>query len=571
MIDTLVFEKCRAKNFFSIGNSWMEFDLCGAGRTLIVGPNGAGKSTVLEIITYCLFNKPYRDIKLGQVVNSVNGKDCLTEVIFSVRGSRYTVTRGQSPSVFTIHKDGELVTQDASNRDYQQVLEKQILRWNLKAFKQIVAVGSASYVPFMKLKPSDRRAVIEDILDISIFTKMGDLSRATERALKGDIQKTDSEIKQNSTWTQTLSSNLSAMMADKKAVEQQKASELEKIGIQISENQLRMSEILSEMEPIKSKVEEHTKLSRALDSLTIKLNAAAYDVRNFSGKIKNIETETHCENCGQEIPPDKRESAVASLRPSLDTASTTLASLKDIESKMSEKINSLEAYSLALNELTAAARQTATTLESLNAQQRVWLSKTDESFSAMETIQADIQNTNLKLQELNARYRELTDSYQYYQMASAMLKDSGIKSTVVSNYLPVINKLINTYLEEFGLFVGFELSSTFEETIRSRHRDLFSYESFSVGEQLIIDLAIMYTWRHICTLKSTMSCNLLFFDEVGGASLDSSNIETMVKSLGSVASNIFLISHREVDEDDFDRVWEFSKVNKFSHVTERTS
>lgn len=564
----IVFEKLRAKNFFSIGNTWMEFDLCSSSSTLIVGQNGCGKSTLLDALCYSLFGKPYRDIKLGQVVNTINNKAMLIEIEFTVLGSRYKIVRGQKPNIFEIYKDGDLVTQEAATRDYQKYLEKQILKMNHRSFKQLVIMGTAAYTPFMQLKAGDRRQVIEDVLDIAIYSKMGELSRLREREIKSDLTRIDQELKLRRENLVSHQNNLDVLKSDKEKLESERDSKLSILNSELSSAKKELSDVVNDITRMKDATANYEKLDLAFDKIKINISKFENSIASVQSQINKVKTGTHCPTCSQEIPKDRISKAILDLEESIVGVPEKLSDATKIRDQIKDRLTSLENDVTILNDLNSKAKVLSATISGIIKQIET-LENSGTKFEAINSLQNDIISIGDLIYSLQNKSADLGLELQYYQIVSSMLKDSGIKSTIVSKYLPVINKLINQYLEMFGLFVGFELSPTFEETIKARHRDTYSYNSFSEGEKAKIDCSILFTWRHIASMKNTVSCNILILDEIGGSSLDSDSYALMVEHLGKVAPNVFLITHRDVEEELFDRVWEFSKPKSFSQYIER--
>ena len=569
MSDLITIKKGRAKNFFSIGNEFYEFDYSSHLSTLILGKNGSGKSSCgPDLITYALYGKPYRDIKLGQLINSINNKNMLVELEFSVLGNDYLVRRGQKPNIFEIYKDGTLLNQEAATKDYQKILETQILRMPLKAFKQWVVIGSSTYKPFMQLSAGERRQIIEDVLDISIFTKMGEFSRQHERELKSEVSQLKSEISIRQDNVKTLIANLSNLEDTKKHAESTRDQQIEKLGSEISELKNELNSSIEKIEQFKPNVEELNRLNEAVSKIDRVIDRCSINIQTQEKSISNIQNDIVCETCKQEIPEQSRKEAISSIEEKLTDAKSKLDEAKTIKKSIEDKISPISEYSGLLNDELTRSKILSTKITELTKQLKS-IPELEHLNTSINNMQSSIQETQLLVSTLNSKYTEFLEEMQYYSVVSAMLKDTGIKSTIVENYLPVINQLINGYLEEFGLFVGFELSSTFDETIRSRDRDIFSYNSFSEGEKAMIDLAILFTWRQIATSKNSMSCNLLFLDEVGGASLDVDAHTVLINTISKIAKNVFLITHRETDEEIFDRVWEFSKPKNYSIFSER--
>lgn len=569
-MSTLNIKKCRAKNFLSVGNQFVDFDLDSVKYTLIVGSNGSGKSTIADSICYALYGKPYRDIKLSQLINSINNKDCLVEIEFDILGVEYKVRRGMKPSIFEIYKNGEMINSEAATRDYQKVLEAQILKMNLKTFRQLVVIGSATHKPFMQLKAGERREIIEDILDIAIFSKMGDISRSTEREFKSDIARLKSEATIRSEALVSHNSNLSSLLADIQTMNETRETELVVLNAKMSEDQATLSATLVDIEDLKKRTEKYDDMKQAERKLTSRLAGLESEISSREVAINKVQNTKACPTCDQDYPEEMRQKLIENQSSGLSEFKNSLDQLRSMSEKMSAKLSVLDADVAELRSKVSDARVVAESIKNTNARIAA-LNDTTSSLVGLKKLQEAIETTSNLINHLNIDIAENQTELEYYSVISSMLKDSGIKSTIVARYLPIINKLINQYLEQFGLFVGFELSATFEETIRARHRDTYSYNSFSEGEKAKIDCAILMTWRHIAALKSTMNCNLLFLDEVGGQSLDFDSHEQMIRLIGESAQNVFLITHREAEEEFFDRVWEFSKPKNYSQMIERKS
>lgn len=558
----------RGKNFLSIGNSFLEVRLDTSERTLIKGANGCGKSSVAEMIFYALFGKPYRDIKLGQLINSVNNKNMVVEIEFETLGVNYKVIRGQKPNIFEIYKEGNLIEEDASTRDYQKVLEQQILRTNAATARQLIVIGSATYTPFMQLKAAERRKIIEDVLDISIFSKMSDIAKLKEKEIKSDIAKSNSAIVVRKETIVANQETIDGLISKSEQMSKTKQVALENIRESLANKQQELTNNLAEMEKIKGVSAKYDSLVAADRKLDSKIYSLTSEINERNKTIEKIKTNINCPSCKQTIPESMREEAINDLSENLPTYQAELDKVNDLKSQMTTKIQELSADVAKLNELMAESRLLSSSILHLNERLADY-SKDDDTSTLIQSLQANVSDSQAILGELMEALSKQQDELQYYSLVVSMLKDNGVKSTIIDRYLPIINKVTNEYLAEFGMFVGFELSSTFEETIKSRHRDTYSYNSFSEGEKAKIDAALLLCWRHIAQLKSSISCNVLFLDEVGGGSLDSESHEQMVNMIGKSAENVFLITHRDVEEEMFDRVLEFTKPKNYTILDER--
>ena len=554
----IIFEKLRWKNFLSTGNAFTEIDFTRSPNTLIVGENGSGKSTMLDALCFGLFNKPFRAISKGQLLNSVNGKGLSVEVEFRIGTKDYKVIRGVKPNVFEIHCDGSLVDQDASLRDTQKYLEDSVLKLNFKSFTQIVILGSASFTPFMQLPLGSRREIIEDILDIQIFTTMNQVLKDKVNKMKETIRDIEANVE----------------------VSKQKAI-LQKQYIENLENdkKIKIAEIEKQIEDIHSAIEEHekqiveketekTSLGNPKDRMK-KLNVFK---EKFSSQITKVNKELDfyhnhddCPTCKQGIPHDFKE---------------------EIKNERQKKIE----------ELTNASEQIDTEFETLNKSMEKFIDITDSiadinseiitsqkyltrlqsDISTAKSNVADIDEEKKKLKDLakivvqhEAERTEKSEESHYLSVASNLLKDTGIKTRIIRQYLPAINKLVNKFLASMDFFVQFDLDEKFNETIKSRHRDKFSYASFSEGEKQRIDLALLFTWRTIAKMKNSAATNLLILDEVFDSSLDNNGTDYVMTLLNTIGEeeNVFVISHKG-DQlfDKFRSVIKFEKKQNYSVI-----
>jgi DNA repair exonuclease SbcCD ATPase subunit len=554
----IIFEKLRWKNFLSTGNAFTEIDFTRSPNTLIVGENGSGKSTMLDALCFGLFNKPFRAISKGQLLNSVNGKGLSVEVEFKIGTKEYKVIRGVKPNFFEIHCDGSLIDQDASLRDTQKYLEDSVLKLNFKSFTQIVILGSASFTPFMQLPLGSRREIIEDILDIQIFTTMNQVLKEKVNKMKETIRDIEANVE----------------------VSKQKAI-LQKQYIENLENdkKIKIAEIEKQIEDIHASIEEHekqiveketekTSLGNPKDRMK-KLNVFK---EKFSSQITKVNKELDfyhnhddCPTCKQGIPHDFKE---------------------EIKNERQKKIE----------ELTNASEQIDTEFETLNKSMEKFIDITDSiadinseiitsqkyltrlqsDISTAKSNVADIDEEKKKLKDLakivvqhEAERTEKSEESHYLSVASNLLKDTGIKTRIIRQYLPAINKLVNKFLASMDFFVQFDLDEKFNETIKSRHRDKFSYASFSEGEKQRIDLALLFTWRTIAKMKNSAATNLLILDEVFDSSLDNNGTDyvmTLLNTIGEEA-NVFVISHKG-DQlfDKFRSVIKFEKKQNYSVI-----
>jgi DNA repair exonuclease SbcCD ATPase subunit len=560
------------KNFLSTGNQSNKIILNKSKTTLIVGMNGEGKSTILDSLTFSLFGKPFRDIKIGQLVNSINGKHCLVITEFKINGKYYRVVRGLKPAIFEIYIDGILLNQDASSRDYQKILEQQILRLNYKSFTQVVILGSATFTPFMQLKSAQRREVVEDILDIKIFSAMNLLLKDRIADTKNKIQKLDNNIS-------ISKSKVEAQSILIKALDNAKQDSIDSIILKIEQNdkdieasQSIANELLIEIAELreycynKSDIEDDI---RKVQSLISK----QYANQDYHEKhVHFFENNEICSTCSQTITDDYKIRIVSDLSEKiaesktkvtmLDSAYDTLRiSLKSITDKLDEITNK--------NLQVAGHNNTISILLNQNkkmSEEMIQLTTTSSNIDDEKKILKDLAKiavgyVNEKTILLEAR--DIQDaSYQ-------LLKDTGIKTAIIREYLPVMNSLINRYLAMMDTYIKFELDENFNETIKSRFRDDFTYSSFSEGEKKKLDIAILFAWRQVARIKNSVNTNLLIMDEITDSSLDDSATESLLTMINSLESdtNVFIISHKgDILNDKFHSVLKFEKRNDFSII-----
>jgi len=567
----ILFRKIRWKNLLSTGNHFTEINLSTNTNTLIVGENGSGKSTLLDAMCFALFGKAFRSINKPQLLNSINQKDCVVEVEFDTNNKSYKIIRGIKPNVFEIHCNGQLLNQEAASKDYQEHLEKFILKLNYKSFTQIVILGSASFTPFMQLSASDRRAIIEDLLDIQIFSTMNGLVR--ER-LSTNKETTISNKHQIDLVTKEYD-------LKKKHIEELKKSnddEIKRYEEEIQNNLQIISELLANNNILNARTEElNLQVSNKLDSETKikKIVKLETQIENNLGKYnKDIEffrSHDDCPTCRQSIALEFKEEQIESLDTRVNDSKQALEQLKKKLTEEQEKLNSINETQSLIQTFVVKIATNNTSINETNK----YITKIQKKIVELRSSKAgtDQEDNNLKvlqdsLSQLQAGLKELIEEKSYLEAASALLKDTGIKTKIVRQYLPVINKLVNKYLASLDFFVNFNLDESFKETIKSRHRDDFSYNNFSEGEKQRIDMALMLTWRAVAKLKNSANTNLLILDETFDSSLDANGTDYLMTVLHTLEGvNLFVISHKgDVLQDKFENVIRFVKEKNFSKV-----
>jgi DNA repair exonuclease SbcCD ATPase subunit len=567
----ITFRYVRWKNLLSTGNYFTEIKLNNNTNTLVVGENGSGKSTMLDALCFGLFGKAFRNVNKPNLLNSINGKDCVIEVEFDTNNKSYKIIRGIKPNKFEIYCDGELVNQDAAARDYQEYLEKFILKLNYKSFTQIVILGSASFVPFMQLSSSDRRAIIEDLLDIQIFSTMNGLLKDRLTNNKDVMFQSKSEIE------------LTQQRYDlqDKHIKELKQNNEDKVAEYVSEIRINTSTIQTlhgEIANLSSQVETHQNLvaeKTLVEDKVKKITKLESQIEsNLSKFRKDISFFAHnddCPTCRQAIATEFKETELQTLQ---TKATECEHGLIQLEVKLLEE-------QTKLNEITEIQRRIQTlqieiaTKNTSIIETNKYITKVEKIIEELKTNKASTEKEEQELELLKStlttskeNLRSLIDEKSYYEVASGLLKDTGIKTKIIKQYLPIINKLVNKYLASLDFFVNFNLDESFKETIKSRHRDDFTYNNFSEGEKQRIDMALMLTWRAVAKLKNSSNTNLLILDEVFDSSLDTNGTEELMKILHMLEGvNLFVISHKgDILVDKFANVVRFEKVNNFSRI-----
>ena len=568
----LIFKKITWRNFLSTGNIANTIDLNKHKSTLVTGKNGEGKSTVLCALTFSLFGKPFRNINKGQLVNSINKKNCTVEIEFNVNGHDYKVIRGIKPNIFEIYCDGQMINQDAAAKDYQKVLEQQILKLNYKTFTQVVILGSATFVPFMQLKSNERREVIEDILDIKIFSIMNSLLKDKAVNTKDQITALEASITSQKVKIESQKKLIAALVSSKQDVVDSIEQRIKANDNIIESTSFQVSALAAEIESINEKYTKYSEVPEAIKKANSMRTKIKTKVESCEHDVQFFHDNETCPSCSQYIEEDHKQRLVSGFTEKIEQDNAKLAQLETALEKMQkqwESANKLMDEIRTMNIDMSTLNNTINVLTKQNKDLRIEISSTQsdtgnitEEKTKLREL-ADVAITQVESKSALLEHRNLQE------VAAMLLKDTGIKTAIIREYLPVMNKLINKYLTAMDFYVKFELDESFNELIKSRNRDDFTYDSFSEGEKRRLDLAILFTWRQIAKMKNSVNTNLMVLDEILDGALDGAGIDYFLSIMNAFGehTNVFVISHK-VDQmvERFDNVIRVEKRNDFSLV-----
>ena len=564
------FENIKFRNFLSTGDVWTQIDLSRSPTTLVLGENGSGKSTMLDALCFALFGKPFRKINKPQLANSINEKNCLVEVNFRIGSNSYRVLRGIKPAKFEVYYNDVLLDQTAAVKDYQEHLEKNILKLNYTSFTQVVILGSSTFIPFMQLSAQARREVIEDLLDIKIFSVMNVL-------LKTRIQENKELLNDLKYQLQMAQEKRVLQQKHIKELRNQNEERVNEIKTEIEKSRTQLGSLVLDKTDILKRIEENEKTQRDKYKGVLKKFS---DLEKYQGQIQTKQNKlmkdrdfylenADCLSCGQSLPEDFRNDKLKTLQESISDYGVNLSKLE----------TELEKTSVLKDELKVLEEEYSTLVEKKFScdkdidNHHSYIRKLEKQLSSvsnvdMTTTLEELKVTERKLIEVEKQREEAVKQRELYTVAAELLKDKGIKTQIVKQYVPVMNKLINKYLAKMEFFVNFELDENFNEVIKSRHRDVFSYASFSEGEKARLDLALLLTWRSIAKMKNSSHTNLLILDEVFDGSLDNVGIESLMEILNETQdTNIFIISHKgESLQDKMRSIIRFEKHKNFSRM-----
>ena len=549
----IVFDKIRWKNFLSTGNSFTEVNITDAQSHLVIGANGAGKSTMLDALCFVLFNKPFRKISKLQLVNSINERDTVVEIEFSIGSINYKIIRGAKPNVFEIYRNGTLLDQEAASKDTQKYLEQSILKFNYKSFTQVVILGSSTFVPFMQLNAPVRREVIEDLLDIQIFSRMNNLLKDRLKDAREIIKNCEHELKLASQQVEMQERSITTLERLSSEHKGKMEARMEEIHTEVGASQDEITELtkkIDRMQDIQAKYDE-------MKEMRVKIT---HNLEKADKDLKFYWENDNCPTCNQ-VLMDKTE-LIDGAQGRQKRFLEGLNVITDSLNRGNKQIKELQGHAQGINKANARIGALQSELKKLMTEVNQEAPDIDIERDQLDKYQSLLSATESDCAEENKNYDNLS-------LVGTLLKDSGIKSKIISKFIPIINQKINKYLQSMDFFVNFTLDDEFNEVIKSRFRDEFSYASFSEGEKQKIDLALLFTWREIAKLKNSAATNLLILDEVFDSSLDDSSTDELLKILRGLGENVnlFVISHKgELLLDKFEKTLKFEKANDFSKL-----
>ena len=567
----ILFETIRWRNFLSTGNHFTEVNFTKTENTLIIGNNGAGKSTILDALTFVLFGKSFRNINKPQLVNSINEKDCLVEIEFKISSSEFKIRRGIKPAIFEIYKNGELFNQDASSSEQQKWFEQSVLKMNFKSFTQIVILGSSNFVPFMQLSAANRREVIEDLLDIKIFSSMTNIVKEKIRAVRDDVrtltlkkESLQDKVRMQNEFIQEIESRSKEDITTKKGSITTLMEEVSEYMEQNSKTQTTIESRTKEQEKVIGAADKLSKLNTLKGQITQKVTTITEEHKFFNEN-------TVCPTCHQDIEEEFRVNRISDVQNRAKELKDGYVKLEETIKFEKERERQFNVLSKEITKLTHGISQNNTRIAS--HQRRI-----QDLESEIQRITDQLQNSSTEYEKLTKFQEDLEKSdtdlsekketIAYYDFTQSLLKDSGVKSKIIQKYLPLINKQVNRYLQMMDFYINFTLDEEFNESIESPIHENFSYTSFSEGERQRIDLALLFTWREVAKFKNSTNTNLLIMDEIFDSSLDGFGVEEFLKIVKYVIedSNTFIISHKTDLHDKFDNVVKFEKFKGFSRV-----
>jgi len=567
----IIFKKIRWKNFLSTGNNFIEIDLNKSQTTLIIGPNGSGKSTLLDALCFSLFNRPFRNIKKEQMVNTINQNDTIVELEFTTGTKQYKIKRGVKPTIFEIYCDGVLLNQEASSIDYQNILEDQILKLNYRAFKQVITLGSSSYQPFMQMKPRHRREVVEEILDIRVLTHMDILTRNQQTDLSSKIIEARHQVDIVQSKYDLESRHLKELKSrslddiDLKKKNLQKNEQAQKDYLQ------KIQALDREYKTLEDDIKDREKVEKKLKELSKLETKIEQNLKTHEKNLNFFEENDSCPTCTQKLEPEFRGEKKAYEKGKIITLNDGMKKLVEEITKVEDKITKIDKLSKKMYDIQIEMSKINTSIDGLkkysdDLHNEILLIENKEEDTS--SIEKELEDFKTQLNETRIELDNVTEEKKYVDVIREVLSDRGAKAKIIKKYLPIMNTLINQYLQSMDFFISFHLDEEFNETVKSRFRDTFDYNSFSEGEKMRIDLALVFTWRAIAKMKNSTNTNLMILDEIFDSSLDGQGTDDFFKIIKRMTKeNIFIISHKgDILFDKFTNIIKFEKEHNFTRL-----